>query len=117
MAPQIRYDRKERCSVPLSLVCALLTFLPVLVITGITAWGILVAVLDTLPPKSRFPGEHVLVGGSVTAAVFAAWFSAKVVYREARWKTIFFDGRTCGSCGYDLTGNESGICPECGERL
>ena len=23
----------------------------------------------------------------------------------------------CGSCGYDLTGNESGICPECGWKL
>lgn len=23
----------------------------------------------------------------------------------------------CQSCGYDLTGNESGICPECGSRL
>ncbi len=22
----------------------------------------------------------------------------------------------CRSCGYDLTGNESGTCPECGER-
>jgi hypothetical protein len=23
-------------------------------------------------------------------------------------------GPTCGKCGYNLTGNESGICPECG---
>lgn len=23
---------------------------------------------------------------------------------------------TCLSCGYDLTGNESGVCPECGTR-
>jgi hypothetical protein len=22
---------------------------------------------------------------------------------------------SCAECGYDLTGNESGICPECGE--
>jgi hypothetical protein len=21
----------------------------------------------------------------------------------------------CGACGYDLTGNESGVCPECGQ--
>lgn len=23
----------------------------------------------------------------------------------------------CGACGYDLTGNVSGVCPECGERV
>jgi len=23
----------------------------------------------------------------------------------------------CRSCGYDLTGNESGICSECGEEI
>ena len=23
----------------------------------------------------------------------------------------------CPSCGYDLTGNTSGVCPECGERI
>ena len=23
----------------------------------------------------------------------------------------------CQSCGYDLTGNTSGVCPECGERM
>jgi len=23
----------------------------------------------------------------------------------------------CRKCGYDLTGNESGVCPECGERI
>lgn len=23
----------------------------------------------------------------------------------------------CSGCGYDVTGNESGICPECGSRL
>jgi hypothetical protein len=22
----------------------------------------------------------------------------------------------CQSCGYDLTGNTSGVCPECGEK-
>ena len=23
----------------------------------------------------------------------------------------------CGKCGYDLTGNTSGVCPECGTRI
>jgi hypothetical protein len=29
-----------------------------------------------------------------------------------------FDGETrCRKCGYNLTGNVSGICPECGEKI
>ena len=27
------------------------------------------------------------------------------------------DTRHCGRCGYDLTGNVSGICPECGKVI
>ena len=27
------------------------------------------------------------------------------------------DGGHCQSCGYDLTGNVSGVCPECGVRI
>ena len=25
--------------------------------------------------------------------------------------------RRCDACGYDLTGNESGVCPECGKAI
>ena len=27
------------------------------------------------------------------------------------------DGPRCQQCSYDLTGNESGVCPECGEAI
>lgn len=27
------------------------------------------------------------------------------------------DGHTCAGCGYDLQGNESMVCPECGRRF
>jgi hypothetical protein len=27
------------------------------------------------------------------------------------------DSDHCANCGHDLTGNVSGVCPECGERL
>ena len=32
--------------------------------------------------------------------------------RHARWRR---EGR-CSECGYDLTGNISGVCPECGSN-
>jgi predicted Zn-ribbon and HTH transcriptional regulator len=33
--------------------------------------------------------------------------------------TVWFWGRpdTCHKCGYNLTGNTSGVCPECGSRI
>ena len=34
--------------------------------------------------------------------------------RHARSPVFGGDDILCYSCGYDLTGNESGICPECG---
>ena len=32
-------------------------------------------------------------------------------------KPIHEPAVTCGQCGYDLTGNVSGICPECGWKI
>jgi hypothetical protein len=34
--------------------------------------------------------------------------------RLLRGKALVQDGSMCAKCGYNLTGNESGVCPECG---
>jgi len=39
---------------------------------------------------------------------------AKLVHRWARWKICYDDAPRCVRCSYDLTGNVSGRCPECG---
>ena len=33
------------------------------------------------------------------------------------WRDLRHPPGHCQKCGYDLTGNTSGICPECGERI
>ncbi len=33
-----------------------------------------------------------------------------------RWQAVAVPGK-CAACGYDLTGNESGVCSECGEKI
>ena len=39
----------------------------------------------------------------------------RVIWKQYARSPVFGgDGMLCHSCGYDLTGNESGICPECG---
>ena len=46
------------------------------------------------------------------APIVTAW----AVYRTARsWRTGRPPG-VCLRCGYDLTGNVSGVCPECGAK-
>lgn len=51
---------------------------------------------------------------SVLVVLAPAWF---ILYRRAReLRRRALEG-ACAACGYDLTGNESGICPECGARL
>ena len=67
--------------------------------------------LDTLPIQhgwsfSRF--QLPCYFGAVL--IFAAWAYDATHGKRARWKRA---GR-CAHCGYDLTGNVSGKCPECG---
>lgn len=50
---------------------------------------------------------------AVTAALPAAWLSL-VLARRLLLPTMRKRLGLCPSCGYDLTGNVSGTCPECG---
>lgn len=47
---------------------------------------------------------------------FALYPIAKLVVSFVLLKRRMLEGR-CQSCLYDLTGNVSGICPECGEKV
>lgn len=50
---------------------------------------------------------------AVTAALPAAWLSLFLA-RRLQLPTMRERLGLCRSCGYDLTGNISGTCPECG---
>lgn len=46
------------------------------------------------------------------------WAQTMVVWRKYAHKPPFdLRGVLCTSCGYDLTGNVSGVCPECGSPI
>jgi hypothetical protein len=38
-------------------------------------------------------------------------------FQYQRWRNRPFSLGHCQTCGYDLTGNESGRCPECGVEV
>jgi len=46
------------------------------------------------------------------------WAQTRVVWDKYRHRFPFEDrANRCRKCGYDLFGNQSGICPECGEAI
>jgi hypothetical protein len=69
---------------------------------GTLAWLLFVG------PRAAHPyGIYVGVALAATAAGLTLWGAR---HREAT-------AGTCAACGYDLTGNVSGVCPECGTPL
>lgn len=49
------------------------------------------------------------------ATVVAGW-PTYLLLRRIRFKIAASEGSVCDKCGYNLTGNVSGVCPECGCR-
>lgn len=45
------------------------------------------------------------------------WANTRVIWNRYRLRPPFVAGNFCAGCGYDLTGNVSGVCPECGTRV
>ncbi|MHC5111532.1 MAG: hypothetical protein ACYTHJ_16820 [Planctomycetota bacterium] len=50
----------------------------------------------------------IIVPGQFLGCILPATWT----YKKLRWKSVPFVA--CGRCSYDLTGNASGVCPECG---
>lgn len=64
----------------------------------------------------RAMASQVYAALCIPTCVGAAW----IVSRGRRRRDLEQDRlakRLCAPCGYDLTGNESGICPECGTPI
>lgn len=63
------------------------------------------------------PYVHRFVLGLVSVAVvFGAVAASMAVLMLVHRNPLSFSG-DCGRCGYNLTGNTSGVCPECGSSV
>jgi hypothetical protein len=52
--------------------------------------------------------------GAIAAGVLTLWLVRRRITLNVRQQLVKLGLPTCLSCGYDLTGNTSGACPECG---
>lgn len=74
-----------------------------------------VALLSLLWPNlPNAPYPYFEAIGLVVPSLIAIVCSV-IFYRDSRRQPISPDGRYCAAFGYDLTGNTSGTCPECGD--
>lgn len=85
------------------------TAVPLAIVAGLTA-NIVAQVLFAGGGPGACVGFVLLPGYCVGAALGGAALS-----RFVR-RTRYCPGR-CDRCGYDLTGNVSGVCPECGKPV
>jgi len=64
-------------------------------------------------PFIAIAAPHWFVAAAL-ALLTVPWIKSKLAHRQRMRRA---GQRQCISCGYDLTGNTSGVCPECGTPL
>lgn len=59
----------------------------------------------------------ILVSVVCVMVVGMTYIGARATYALLRWKRVLYDGTRCSNCGYNLTGNVTGVCSECGKPI
>jgi hypothetical protein len=111
-----RLVRRRRNPKWKSLAVAALFFPIFLLLAGFIMRAVLIGLGDAGVPLGELD-ENVLLGILIAIAVVLAYLPSRMIYSGLRWELVENDGRFCLKCGYDLTGNVSGRCPECGREI
>ena len=90
-----------------------LTLIPIAALLRLVVDGDVAMVLR----QSYHIPEQLSLGVLICFWLVVSYLIARVGYRKMRWKTCAIDPIFCVSCNYDLTGNVSGVCPECGSPI
>jgi hypothetical protein len=75
--------------------------------------SMIAVVLDTIPFFADIPSSVHFAAAATLAALLAAYPTQRL-YTKLRSDFIEIEITHCRKCNYNLTGNESGVCPECG---
>lgn len=85
------------------------------VMVGATLLGVLLINLTIANWLPRGGWAYFLVYGSILVGLLTV--SCLLNYRDLRRRYLRQAPHKCRSCGYDLTGNMTGTCPECGSPI
>ncbi len=112
--------KEERWPVVASFIAAIIALMPLSYPILMLSWAGVIAIVY---PISKWvlgitqPQYGIVLMGTMLVSIPFAYLVGKRIFLVCRWKTVVFDGRYCRHCRYDLTGNESGVCPECGTPI
>ena len=96
-------------------VCFLIAF-PVFLLLFFGVYLLWHAILVGIDASSPLSAALRAIGYFVVAPLIALILSSRV-YLRLRWEVFKGPWTRCENCGYNLTGNESGVCPECGSEV
>lgn len=83
----------------------------ILIVEALVGVGVMIAMTEAGIPS------QIMLPVLVLAMIVVACVLSQMIYFGLRESRVEYDGEHCLSCGYNLTGNVSGVCPECGEPL
>ncbi len=58
--------------------------------------------------------EHAMIGVVIASSVILSYLASRLLYACMIFHRVLDETPRCDCCGYNLTGNRSGRCPECG---
>ncbi len=110
--------RKSQCPAAVSFIAAAILFPFIWAAGVILVRELIIALPDSVMKSIEWvPSyDYVLVCAMIGLPVIPAYWASRAAYMNVRWKEVEYDGSSCRQCGYDLTGNVSGVCPECGRN-
>lgn len=71
-------------------------------------------IIDQWDPQPKSDLGAMLIPGTV---LLISYVGARLIYDRLGWRWAKSATENCKSCGYNLTGNTSGTCPECGTSI
>ena len=87
---------------------------------AVVIWVLLILLMVYMMTRQTTPDS--LFGLVPVIVVLLCPYVLIVLFRRRIQRSLWRQLTECGvpcciKCGYDLTGNVSGVCPECGERI
>ncbi len=105
--------RLERLPAGTSLALSALTFAALLLIMPITFDALLTTLLTDMVGAELGALPTAPFVALLFLSILLPYLGMRFLYTKIRWRIILTDEPHCDSCGYNLSGNESGNCPEC----